>query len=53
MKKEIPKITTSTERDSPRNKLIQEIKDDYNAGKITKAKRDASIKEILEYKDLD
>ena len=53
IKKEIPKITASTKRDDPQYKLIQGIKDDYNAGKITKAERDASIKEILEYKDLD
>ena len=53
IKKEIPKITASTKRDDPQYKLIQELKDDLAAKKITQAEYNDAIKEIKEYKDLD
>ena len=52
VKKEYPpRITTSTRRDDPSYKPIQELKDDLAAGKITQAEYDKAIKEIKEYKD--
>ena len=54
VKKEYPpKITTSTRRDDPQYKLIQALKDDLIAGKITKEEYDKGVKEIKKYKDLD
>ena len=54
VKKEYPpRITTSTRRDDPSYKPIQELKDDLAAGKITQADYNEGIKEIKEYKDLD
>ena len=53
VKKEIPKITTSTKRDDPQYKFIQALKDDLAAGKITQEEYDRGVKEIKKYKDLD
>ena len=54
VKKEYPpKIKTSTKRDDPQYKLIQALKDDLIAGKITKKEYDKRVKEIKKYKDLD
>ena len=53
IEKEIPKITTSTRRDDPQYKLIQELKDDLAAGKITQEEYNRDVKEIKKYKDLD
>ena len=51
VKKEIPKITTSTRRDDPSYKPIQDLKDKLAAGEITQTEYNDAIKEIKEYKD--
>ena len=51
VQKEIPRIKTSTRRDDPSYKIIQDLKDDLAAGKITQTEYNDAIKEIKEYKD--